>query len=115
MPGPGHPSGNPPAPPAGGPRAQRPGPVRAAVPVRGYAHRYDGTPRQDDLAVAAHPATRAVVFAVADGVSAAEHSHIGATVACRAAVDSALDQLDRGSEGINWQQLVNGVAWQLVE
>ena len=88
--------------------------VRAAS-VRGYAHRYDGTPRQDDLAVAAHPATRAVVFAVADGVSAAEHSHIGATVACRAAVDSALDQLDRGSEGINWQQLVNGVAWQLVE
>src|SRR5438270_13954579 len=42
--------------------------VRAAS-VRGYAHRYAGTPRQDDLAVAAHPATRAVVFAVADGVS----------------------------------------------
>jgi len=39
--------------------------------VRGYSHRYAGTPRQDEADVAFHPATGAVVFAVADGVSGA--------------------------------------------
>src|SRR5262245_3359179 len=42
--------------------------------VRGYAHRYSGSPRQDDAAAAFEPGSGAVIFAVADGVSSAPES-----------------------------------------
>jgi hypothetical protein len=82
--------------------------------VRGYAHRYAGLPRQDDAAVAHHPASGAVVFAVADGVSAAPLAHLGATAACRAAITAAMVALDAGS-AVDWATVVEHAAWQVVE
>ncbi|GAA2601571.1 hypothetical protein GCM10010435_96190 [Winogradskya consettensis] len=87
--------------------------VRVAS-VRGYTHRFRGTPRQDDVAVSHHQPTGAVVFAVADGVSAAPHSHIGATSACRAAVTQILADLTQGTP-VDWQNVVRQTAWQLIE
>src|SRR5262245_56487650 len=49
--------------------------------VRGYDHRYRGTARQDAVDVRFHPPTGVVVFAVADGVSAARDSDRGAIAA----------------------------------
>jgi serine/threonine protein phosphatase PrpC len=82
--------------------------------VRGYAHRYAGLPRQDDAAVVHHPASGAVVFAVADGVSAAPLAHLGATAACRAAVGAAMRALDAGSP-VEWPTVMEHAAWQVVE
>ncbi|MFD0259968.1 protein phosphatase 2C domain-containing protein [Kitasatospora indigofera] len=88
--------------------------VRSAS-VRGYAHRAGGRPREDDIAVAEHPPTGRLVFAVADGVSSAEQPHIGATLACRASVDALLLQLDTVTHPgeIDWQNMVKQTAWQL--
>jgi hypothetical protein len=83
--------------------------------VRGYAHRHRGIPRQDDVAATLHRPTGTVVFAVADGVSAAPQSHIGATVACRAALTSILADLDGPTGEVDWQNLVRRAAWQLIE
>lgn len=82
--------------------------------VRGYSHRFDGRPREDDLAVAVHESSGTFVFAVADGVSAAEQPHIGATLACRTAVDDLLVQLDSGEAVVDWRRVVSAAAWQLV-
>jgi hypothetical protein len=82
--------------------------------VRGYAHRHSGLPRQDDVMVAAHPATGFVVFAVADGVSSAPHSHVGAQLACQGAVVQMLRQLDAGA-GVEWQAVVREAASRLLE
>ena len=84
--------------------------------VRGYQHRYDGRPREDDAAVACDPDTGTVVFAVADGVSAARQPHIGSQLACRSAVDEMLNQV-RASWGFvdDWDRVLRTVAWQLIE
>jgi hypothetical protein len=82
--------------------------------VRGYAHRYAGLPRQDDVAVVHHRGSGAVVFAVADGVSAAPLAHLGATAACRAAIIAVIGALDAGSP-VDWPAVVEHAAWQLVE
>ena len=81
--------------------------------VRGYSHRYERTPRQDDAVVVAHPPTGAVAFAVADGVSGAAQSHLGATLACQLAVAGVLDALDDGRP-IDWPTLFAGTGHQLV-
>ena len=83
--------------------------VRAAS-VRGYSHRYRGTPRQDDCAVAIDDHER-VLIAVADGVSAAPQSHFGATIACR----TAIEWLAAQDGTYAWDDLVQNAAWQLVE
>jgi serine/threonine protein phosphatase PrpC len=76
--------------------------VRAAA-VRGYDHRYRGLPRQDELAVRVHRPTQAVVFAVADGVSAATHADRGAELACLAVVTTLTAALDNGPpEQLPW-------------
>jgi Protein phosphatase 2C len=64
--------------------------------VRGYSHRYNGAPRQDDAAAGADPRTGTVVFAVADGVSSADQSHIGASIACGTLVEMQRWMLDSG-------------------
>jgi hypothetical protein len=69
--------------------------VRSAS-VRGASHRFYRRPRQDAARVAAHEASGAVVFAVADGVSSATDAQLGAVEACRAAVERLLDLLSRG-------------------
>lgn len=88
--------------------------VRAAS-VRGYAHRASGEPRQDDVAVAWHQHSGAVLFAVADGVSDAPLSHIGATSACRAAISAMTAGLDSAGRTVDWSSLVQGAAWQICE
>lgn len=81
--------------------------------VRGDAHRFDGRPRQDDLVVAVHEPTGTVVFAVADGVSGAPDSHIGAALACRTAVRDLLTQLDADRAEPDWERVLSAAAWQL--
>jgi hypothetical protein len=83
--------------------------------VRGYAHRYSGLLRQDAANVRTHPATAGVAFAVADGVSAAPLSAIGAVVACRLATDAILAALDCEPDRIDWSGLAQDTATGLVE
>ncbi|WP_266587614.1 protein phosphatase 2C domain-containing protein [Streptomyces sp. NBC_00365] len=84
--------------------------------MRGYGHRIHGVPRQDEVAVLAHAHTNAVAFAIADGVSAATESHVGAMLACRTAVDDIIRQLDAEADvdGIDLCRSVHSAAWQLV-
>ena len=81
--------------------------------VRGYSHRYSGIPRQDEAAAAFEPESGAVVFAVADGVSSAGESHIGAEVACYTAIRETSYQLAAG-QAIDWTRVAtvaaNGLA-----
>src|ERR1700760_1040742 len=82
--------------------------------VRGYQHRHRGQPRQDDVAAVHDPGTGAVIFAVADGVSSAPQSHLGATAACRAAIGRALTELAGGAV-VDWAEVVEHAAWQGAE
>jgi hypothetical protein len=82
--------------------------------VRGYEHRHRGLPRQDDAAAVHHPATGAVAFAVADGVSSAPLAHLGATAACRAALACILADLAVGST-VDWAKVAEHAAWQVVQ
>ncbi|MEV6692797.1 protein phosphatase 2C domain-containing protein [Micromonospora sp. NPDC051196] len=88
--------------------------VRAAS-ARGYSHRHSGEPRQDDMAVALHQPSGAVLFAVADGVGNAPLSHIGATSVCRAAIGAMTDGLDSPQVEVDWEGLLKTAAWQLCE
>jgi serine/threonine protein phosphatase PrpC len=89
--------------------------VRAAS-TRGYAHRIRSVPRQDDLAIGLHETSQALVIAVADGVSGAEKSHVGSTLACGHVVEALLHQLNSASpKDLNWDEAVRGAAWNLVE
>jgi hypothetical protein len=83
--------------------------------VRGYEHRHRGLPRQDDVAAAHHPATGAVAFAVADGVSAAPLAHLGATAACRAALACVLADLAAAASAVDWAKVAEHAAWQVVQ
>ncbi|MBY8881361.1 protein phosphatase 2C domain-containing protein [Actinacidiphila acidipaludis] len=82
--------------------------------IRGYGHRYHGTPREDDCAVAVHKGSGGVVFAVADGVSAAPQSATGAALACRGAVTDLLHQMDADVPSLDWAHVVGTAAWSLV-
>lgn len=64
--------------------------------VRGAKHRYYRQPRQDAARVSMHEASGTVVFAVADGVSDAANSELGALEACRAALERTLHLLSAG-------------------
>ncbi|MEU1216929.1 protein phosphatase 2C domain-containing protein [Streptomyces sp. NPDC005790] len=82
--------------------------------VRGDAHRFGGQPRQDDIVVASHEPTGSVVFAVADGVSSAPQSHVGAALVCRTAVADVLQQLDEERPQVDWKRTVTAAAYQLL-
>jgi serine/threonine protein phosphatase PrpC len=83
--------------------------------VRGYSHRYRGTPRQDDAEVVYDLASDSVILAVADGISSAPHSHIGARVACRSAVDAIMRSLRRrGAGSVDWLEIMNLVSGELI-
>ncbi|WP_152646149.1 protein phosphatase 2C domain-containing protein [Streptacidiphilus albus] len=83
--------------------------------VRGDGHRYGDRPREDDVALAVDPRTGALVFAVADGVSKARQPHLGATLACRTAVDTVVAQLDgnRAHADIDLPQVLSAAAYAL--
>ena len=85
--------------------------VRSAS-VRGLAKRYSGGPRQDDLCLRLHEPTQTVIAAVADGVSAASRSDLGAALAVRYATAAVARQLDDGE--IDWPGVFEQAAWALV-
>ncbi|MEX3107702.1 MULTISPECIES: protein phosphatase 2C domain-containing protein [unclassified Streptomyces] len=82
--------------------------------VRGDQHRFDGRPRQDDVVVAWHEPSATVAFAVADGVSAAEQSHVGAALVCRTAVNDLLVQLGEDRPGPDWTRVLQAARYQLL-
>jgi serine/threonine protein phosphatase PrpC len=93
--------------------------VRAAS-VRGLSKRYTGGPRQDDICLRPHEPTRTLIAAVADGVSGATRSDLGAALAVRYATAAVVRQLDAwgdtGGEGeIDWGDVFDQAAWALVE
>jgi hypothetical protein len=85
--------------------------VRAAS-VRGLAKRFVGGPRQDDLCLGVHLASSTLIAAVADGVSGAARSDLGAALAVRYATAAVARQLDDGS--VDWPGVFDQAAWALV-
>ncbi len=88
--------------------------VRAAS-VRGLYKRYLGGPRQDDLCLRLHEPSRTLVAAVADGVSGAPRSDLGAALAVRHAAAAVVRQLDEGACELDWESVFKHAAWALVE
>jgi Protein phosphatase 2C len=88
--------------------------VRAAS-VRGLTKRYTGGPRQDDVCLRVHGASRTVIAAVADGVSGAPRSDVAAALAVRHAAAAVARQLDDGAVDLRWREVFAQAAWALVE
>ncbi len=88
--------------------------VRAAS-VRGLSKRYAGGPRQDDVCLRVHEPSRTVIAAVADGVSGASRSDLGAALAVRHATAAVARQLDGGAGDLDWGDIFDQAAWALVE
>jgi serine/threonine protein phosphatase PrpC len=86
--------------------------VRAAS-VRGLAKRFEGKSRQDDLCLACHEPTGSLLIAVADGVSGAARSELGAALAVRYATATLARQLGAGA--LDWPAVFRAAAWALVE
>jgi serine/threonine protein phosphatase PrpC len=86
--------------------------VRAAS-IRGLAKRYLAGPRQDDMCLRLHEPTESLIIAVADGVSAAPRSELGAALAVRHAVATVARQLDE--DALEWAQVFEQAAWGLIE
>lgn len=84
------------------------------VSLRGHLHRYNGAPRQDDFALHHLPDGR-VIALVADGVSGAPQSHIGASTATRQAAEWLHAQLGDDIAGTDWLGLLKSTAWALNE
>jgi serine/threonine protein phosphatase PrpC len=80
-----------------------------AVSTRGLSHRHLGTPRQDSFAAAVSDDW--VAFAVADGVSQGEMSHIAAETAARAAVRLAV----AAAPDIDWGTLADRVSLRIAD
>ncbi|MDR1089051.1 MAG: protein phosphatase 2C domain-containing protein [Coriobacteriales bacterium] len=81
--------------------------------VRGGSHRWEHTPRQDSFAAAFLPDKNWVVVAVADGVSGAPQSHIGATVAVNSAISYFANTKTTRMERIDWKQVCEAIARDL--
>jgi serine/threonine protein phosphatase PrpC len=84
------------------------------VSQRGHLHRYNGAPRQDDFALHHLPDGR-VIALVADGVSGASQSHIGASTAVRQAADWLHSNLGDDVADTDWLALLKSAAWALNE
>ncbi|MFE9354730.1 protein phosphatase 2C domain-containing protein [Streptomyces olivaceoviridis] len=83
--------------------------------VRGAKHRYYRQPRQDAARAAVHEPTGHVVFAVADGVSSAANSELGAVEACRASIEMLLHQLSQDPDGLRFEEVARHAAERLRE
>jgi Protein phosphatase 2C len=88
--------------------------VRAAS-VRGLYKRYTGGPRQDDICLRLHADSGTLIAAVADGVSGAARSDLGAALAVRYATAAVARFLDSGSGSIDWTAVFKHAAWALIE
>lgn len=84
------------------------------VSQRGHLHRYNGAPRQDDFAAHHLPDGRVIVL-VADGVSQAPQSHIGASVATKQAAEWLHTHLNEVTAETDWISLFRSTAWALIE
>jgi serine/threonine protein phosphatase PrpC len=84
------------------------------VSQRGHLHRYNGAPRQDDFGVHRLPDGRVIVL-VADGVSAAPESHIGASTVIKQAADWLHSNLSDDLGYTDWLALLKSAAWALTE
>ncbi len=87
--------------------------VLRAASARGDAHRHSGVVRQDDFYLAHDPETDTLVVAVADGVSAAAESHLGAAAATKQACDAVMRQLQNGG-AVDFPVVAQEAAWALV-
>jgi serine/threonine protein phosphatase PrpC len=89
--------------------------VRAAS-VRGLHKRFVGGPRQDDLCLRLHGDTGSLIAAVADGVSGAARSDLGAALAVRYATAAVARHLDGdgAAADIDWVNVFEQAAWALV-
>jgi hypothetical protein len=84
------------------------------VSQRGHLHRYNGAPRQDDFA-AHHVSDGRVIVLVADGVSQAPQSHIGASSATKQAAEWLHSHLSEDTARTDWMALLKSTAWALNE
>lgn len=84
------------------------------VSQRGHLHRYNGAPRQDDFAAHQLPGGRVIVL-VADGVSGAPQSHLGASTAIKQAADWLSSNLGQDVADTDWASLFRSTAWALTE
>ena len=75
------------------------------VSQRGHLHRYNGAPRQDDFAVHQLPDGR-VIALVADGVSGAPQSHIGASTVAKHAAEWLHSNLGTRTSATDWSALL---------
>jgi hypothetical protein len=66
------------------------------------------------MGLAWHPDRETLVVAVADGVSSAPLSHLGATLVCRYALNFFAKQPSPPS-GEDWRAVIQGCAWSLVD
>lgn len=82
--------------------------------LRGHLHRYSGAPRQDDFAIH-HLVDGRVIVLVADGVSGAMQSHIGASTAIRIAAQWLQSNLQEDIQSTDWMTMFKGTAWKLTE
>jgi serine/threonine protein phosphatase PrpC len=87
--------------------------VRAAS-VRGLHKRFVGGPRQDDLCLRLHADSQTLIVAVADGVSGAPRSDLGAALAVRYATAAVARQLDGAGGDQDWANVFEQAAWALV-
>jgi hypothetical protein len=86
--------------------------VRGAS-LRGHVHRHNGAPRQDDFALHLLPDGRLIAL-VADGVSSAKQSHLGATMAVRQATQWLKTQAPAKTAEIDWMALAREAAYALI-
>jgi hypothetical protein len=84
------------------------------VSQRGHLHRYNGAPRQDEFALH-HLADGRVIALVADGVSGAPQSHIGASTAIKQAAEWLHSKLGDDVANTDWLALLKSAAWALSE
>jgi serine/threonine protein phosphatase PrpC len=84
------------------------------VSLRGHLHRYNGAPRQDDFAVHQLPDGRVIVL-VADGVSGAPQSHIGASTVIKQAAEWLHSNLGHDLSDTDWLALLKSASWALTE
>jgi serine/threonine protein phosphatase PrpC len=89
--------------------------VLRGASMRGYWHRYVGSPRQDDFCTSYQPETGRLIVAVADGISGAPQSHVGSTVAARYSVEWLSRSVTADVGATDWKGLAESTAWALVE
>jgi Protein phosphatase 2C len=84
------------------------------VSQRGHLHRHNGAPRQDDFAAHRLPDGRVIVL-VADGVSGAPQSHLGASTVTKQAAEWLHSHLGADVGHTDWLALFKSTAWALNE